>query len=40
VGKVTRKHAVRKKRGKVVAQSPKAGKKLDAGGKVNLTVGK
>jgi List-Bact-rpt repeat protein/PASTA domain-containing protein len=40
VGKITTKHAARKKRGKVLVQSPKAGKKLNAGAKVNLTVGK
>jgi len=40
VGKVTKKRAGRKKHGKVVGQSPKAGKKLKAGAKVNLTVGK
>jgi PASTA domain-containing protein/List-Bact-rpt repeat protein len=40
VGKVTKRRAGKKKRGKVVAQSPKAGKKLKAGAKVSLTVGK
>jgi hypothetical protein len=40
VGKITKKHAAKKKRGKVLVQSPKAGKKLKAGAKVNLTVGK
>jgi hypothetical protein len=40
VGKVTKKHASKKKRGKVIKQSPKAGKHLAAGSKVKLTVGK
>jgi hypothetical protein len=40
VGKVTRKPAARKKRGKVVGQSPKAGRKLRAGAKVSLAVGR
>ena len=39
VGRVARKHAARKQRGKVVGQSPQAGKKLQAGAKVNLTLG-
>ena len=40
VGKIKKTHAARKKRGKVLVQSPKAGKKLKAGAKVNLTIGK
>jgi hypothetical protein len=40
VGKVTRKHSSKKKRGRVIKQSPKAGKHLPAGTKVKLTVGK
>ena len=40
VGKVTKKHSSKKKRGKVIKQSPKAGKKLKVNSKVNLTVGK
>ncbi len=40
VGKVRKQHARKKKRGKVVAQSPKAGRKLKAGAKVTLIVGK
>ncbi|HTS73440.1 MAG TPA: PASTA domain-containing protein [Gaiellaceae bacterium] len=40
VGKVTKKHSSKKKKGKVIKQSPKAGKHLLAGTKVNLTVGK
>jgi hypothetical protein len=40
VGKVTKKHSSNKKKGKVLKQSPKAGKHLAAGSKVNLTVGK
>jgi hypothetical protein len=40
VGKITKKHSSKKKKGKVLKQSPKAGKHLSAGSKVNLTVGK
>jgi hypothetical protein len=40
VGKITRKHSTKKKRGKVIKQSPKARKHLAAGSKVKLTVGK
>ena len=40
VGKVKNQHAAKKKRGKVLVQSPRAGKRLKAGAKVNLTVGK
>ena len=40
VGKVTKKHASKKKKGKVIKQSPKAGKHLAVGSKVKLTVGK
>jgi hypothetical protein len=40
VGKITKKHSVKKKRGKVIKQSPRAHKHLKAGAKVNLTVGK
>jgi PASTA domain/Divergent InlB B-repeat domain len=40
VGKVTKKHSSKKKKGKVIKQSPKAGKKLKVNSKVNLTVGK
>jgi PKD domain/PASTA domain len=40
LGKVKRKHASKKKRGRVIAQSPKAGAVLDAGSKVAVTVGK
>jgi len=40
VGKVEKQHAAKKKRGKVLVQSPRAGKRLKAGAKVNLTVGK
>jgi hypothetical protein len=39
VGRVARKRAARKQRGKVVGQSPQAGKKLQAGARVNVTVG-
>jgi uncharacterized repeat protein (TIGR01451 family) len=40
VGKITKKKSSRKKKGRVLAQSPKPGKTLPAGSKVKLTVGK
>jgi hypothetical protein len=40
VGTLTRKTSSARKRGKVLAQSPRAGRKLRNGAKVNLTVGK
>jgi List-Bact-rpt repeat protein/PASTA domain-containing protein len=40
VGKVAKGRAGKKQRGRVVGQRPKAGKRLRAGAKVNLTVGK
>jgi hypothetical protein len=40
VGKITRKASTPKKKGRVLKQSPRAGKKLGNGHKVNLTVGK
>jgi len=40
VGKVRKKFSTRRKKGKVVAQKPKAGRTLAAGTKVALTVGK
>jgi beta-lactam-binding protein with PASTA domain len=40
LGKVTRKAAPARKRGKVLAQKPKPGAKLRHGAKVNVTVGK
>jgi hypothetical protein len=40
VGKVTKKHSTKKKKGKVIKESPKAGKKLALNSKVNLTLGK
>jgi hypothetical protein len=40
VGKVRKASSPAKKKGKVIKQSPKPGKKLKNGGKVNLTVGK
>jgi beta-lactam-binding protein with PASTA domain len=40
VGRVKRKFSTLKKKGKVLAQSPKAGKNLKRGAKVNLVVGK
>ncbi|HXZ58501.1 MAG TPA: PASTA domain-containing protein [Gaiellaceae bacterium] len=39
-GKVKRASSAANRKGKVIKQSPKAGKKLKNGGKVNLTVGK
>jgi hypothetical protein len=40
VGSVTRRHSVRKKRGKVLAQSPRAGRSLQVGARVKLVVGR
>jgi uncharacterized repeat protein (TIGR01451 family) len=40
VGKIKKKTSSKKKKGKVLAQSPKPGKTLANGAKVNLTVGK
>ena len=40
VGKITRKRSVKSKRGKVLTQKPKPGKRLAPGAKVNLTVGR
>jgi hypothetical protein len=40
VGKVTKKTSPASKKGKVIKQSPKAGKKLKNGAKIRLTVGK
>jgi uncharacterized repeat protein (TIGR01451 family) len=40
VGKVRKKFSSRRKKGKVIAQKPKAGKTLAAGSKIALTVGK
>ena len=40
VGKVRKKSSSRRKKGKVIAQKPKAGKTLAAGSRVALTVGK
>jgi beta-lactam-binding protein with PASTA domain len=40
VGKVTRKHASRKHRGKVISQKPKAGGSRPVGATVNLVVGR
>jgi alpha-tubulin suppressor-like RCC1 family protein len=40
VGKITKKASSLKKKGRVLAQSPKGGKKLANGAKVKLTVGK
>jgi uncharacterized repeat protein (TIGR01451 family) len=40
VGKITKKKSSKKKKGRVLAQSPKPGKTLPAGAKVKLTVGK
>jgi uncharacterized repeat protein (TIGR01451 family) len=40
VGKITRKPSVKRKRGKVLAQKPKPGKRLAPGARVSLTVGR
>jgi FG-GAP-like repeat/PASTA domain len=40
LGKVSYKPSTKKKKGRVLAESPKAGKKLAANSKVNLTLGK
>ena len=40
VGRVTKKFSTLKKKNKVLAQKPKAGKRLKRGTKVNLLVGK
>jgi beta-lactam-binding protein with PASTA domain len=40
VGRITRKHSSRRLVGRVLSQSPKAGKVLRAGARVNLKVGK
>jgi beta-lactam-binding protein with PASTA domain len=40
VGKVTKKHASLRLRGRVLRQRPAPGRRLRRGGKVNLTVGK
>jgi beta-lactam-binding protein with PASTA domain len=40
VGTVRKKPSSLKKKGRVLAQTPRAGKKLTIGAKVNLTVGK
>jgi eukaryotic-like serine/threonine-protein kinase len=40
VGRVTRTFSSVKKKGKVLGQSPKAGRRFKNGAKVNLTVGK
>ena len=40
VGKVTRKFSSRRLRGLVIKQSPRAGRRLANGHKVNITVGK
>jgi hypothetical protein len=39
VGNVSKKHSSKKKKGRVLAQSPKPGKKLANGARVKLTVG-
>jgi beta-lactam-binding protein with PASTA domain len=39
-GKITRRASSARKRGKVIGQSPNAGRRLANGGKVRLTVGK
>jgi beta-lactam-binding protein with PASTA domain len=40
VGKITRRHASARLRGRVIAQRPAPGKRLRNGARVNLTVGK
>jgi beta-lactam-binding protein with PASTA domain len=40
VGKVTRKFSSRRLKGHVTKQSPRAGRRLANGHKVNLTIGK
>ena len=40
VGKVARKHAPKRKRNRVIAQSPRPGRRLANGRRVNLTVGR
>jgi len=40
VGRVARRHSVRRKRGKVLAQSPRAGRSLELGSRVNLVIGR
>jgi beta-lactam-binding protein with PASTA domain len=37
---VTRKHAVKRKRNHVIAQSPRPGRRLANGARIKLTVGK
>ena len=40
VGTITRKHVAARLRGKVIAQSPRAGRRLANGARVRLTVGR
>jgi beta-lactam-binding protein with PASTA domain len=40
VGKVTKKFSTRRKKGRVLSQKPKPGKRLAAGARVKLVVGK
>jgi beta-lactam-binding protein with PASTA domain len=40
VGKITRKHAARAKRGRVIAQSPAPGRHLRNLARIKLTVGR
>jgi beta-lactam-binding protein with PASTA domain len=40
VGRITRKHSAARKKGRVLAQSPRAGRRLANGAKVRLVVGK
>jgi beta-lactam-binding protein with PASTA domain len=39
-GKVTRRRVARARRGKVISQRPRAGRRLANGGRVNLVVGR
>jgi len=40
VGRVARRHSIRRKRGKVLAQSPRAGKPVAVGTRVGLVIGR
>jgi beta-lactam-binding protein with PASTA domain len=40
VGRVTRNFSTLRKRGKVVVQAPRPGRRLKAGARVNLVIGK
>jgi hypothetical protein len=40
VCKITRRHSTRQRRGRLIAVSPKPGKMLAAGAKINLALGR